>query len=69
MKKLIKQNGFLGFRTTKDMETRMKTLAAECDKEISGTLNYLCRLFIKDEYSIRSNFTGKQAKPAAKKQA
>ena len=67
MKKIKKQDGFLGFRTTKQIETSMKSLSAECDKEISGTLNYLCRLFLKDEYSIRSNFTGKPVKPAAKK--
>ena len=65
MKKLKKQDGFLGFRTTKEIETKMKLLSTECDKEISGTLNYLCRLFLKDEYSIRSKFTGQQKSKSA----
>ena len=64
MNKIKKQNGFLGFRTTKEIEEHIKFISMESNKDVSDILNYLCRVFLEDKYGIRSNFVGTFPKEA-----
>lgn len=56
MKKLQHSNGFLGFRTPKEVEATIKALCETNNREVSEVLNYLCRIFIEDAYEIKSKF-------------
>ena len=49
-------DGFLGCRTSKEIEDRIKSICQSNKREVSEVLNYLCRLFIEDEGQIRSKF-------------
>jgi len=62
MNKIRKQNGFLGFRTTQEIEEQIKHVSVDSHKDISDILNYLCRVFLEDKYGMRSDFVGQQPK-------
>lgn len=51
-------DGFLGCRTPKHVETTLKNICSQHNRDISEVLNYLCRLFIEDKDSIRTTFLG-----------
>jgi hypothetical protein len=56
MIKIKRCDGFLGCRTTKEIEQRIKELCEENKRGVSEVMNYLCRLFIEDFDEIRSKF-------------
>lgn len=56
MKKLKRCDGFLGCRTTKVIEDRIKALCTENNREVSEVINYLCRIFIEDLEGIQTKF-------------
>ena len=58
MTKRIKCDGFLGCRTTKEIEMQIKALCYEHNRDVSEILNYLCRIFIQDVGKIRTKFLG-----------
>ena len=56
MKKLKRCDGFLGCRTSKAIEERIKALCTENSREVSEVINYLCRIFIEDLDGIQKKF-------------
>jgi len=58
MAKLKKFDGFLAFRTTKNIETEIKGICSKHQREVSEVLNYLCRIFISDVSKVRTKFIG-----------
>ncbi|MDO8525762.1 MAG: hypothetical protein Q7S07_04665 [Candidatus Omnitrophota bacterium] len=56
MKKLKRCDGFLGCRTSKAIEERIKALCSENNREVSEVINYMCRIFIEDFSGIRTKF-------------
>ena len=56
MKKLKRCDGFLGCRTSKSIEGKIKALCTENNREVSEVINYLCRIFIEDFEGIRTKF-------------
>jgi hypothetical protein len=61
MRKLKRNNGFLGCRTTKEIEQKIKGICSEHNREVSEVLNYLCRVFIEDVGGIRAQFLEKRS--------
>jgi hypothetical protein len=55
-KKIKHRDGFIGCRTPKTTEDKLKEFCAEHTREISEVVNYLCRLFIEDASEIRTKF-------------
>ncbi|PIY82882.1 MAG: hypothetical protein COX96_09045 [Candidatus Omnitrophica bacterium CG_4_10_14_0_2_um_filter_44_9] len=49
-------DGFLGCRTSKQVEMALKDICSQHNRDISEVINYLCRLFIEDKEGIRSKF-------------
>lgn len=58
MKKLKNYNGYLGCRTTGNIEWMIKSISASNNRSVSEVINYLCRLFIEDFGGIRTRFLG-----------
>ena len=56
MKKLKRFDGFLGCRTSKAIEEKIKALCTENSREVSEVINYMCRIFIEDFGGIRTKF-------------
>ena len=56
MKKLKRCDGFLGCRTSKVIEDKIKALCTENSREVSEVINYLCRIFIEDLDGIQKKF-------------
>ena len=56
MKKLKRCDGFLGCRTSKAIEEKIKGLCTENSREVSEVINYLCRIFIEDLDGIQKKF-------------
>ncbi|MFA5142745.1 MAG: hypothetical protein WC522_01080 [Candidatus Omnitrophota bacterium] len=56
MKKLKRCDGFLGCRTSKAIEEKIKALCTENNREVSEVINYMCRIFIEDFSGIRTKF-------------
>jgi len=60
MKKLKRCDGFLGCRTSKSIEEKIKSLCTENSREVSEVINYLCRIFIEDFNGIQTKFFRKE---------
>jgi len=56
MTKRVKCDGFLGCRTTKEIEEQIKSICLANNRNISDVLNYLHRIFLEDFASIRTKF-------------
>ena len=56
MKKLKRCDGFLGCRTSKSIEEKIKAMCTENNREVSEVINYMCRIFIEDFGGIRTKF-------------
>jgi hypothetical protein len=56
MKKLKRCDGFLGCRTSKVIEDKIKGLCSENKREVSEVINYMCRIFIEDLGGIQAKF-------------
>ena len=54
--KIKHRDGFIGCRTPRTVEDKLKEFCAEHNREISEVMNYLCRLFIEDAYEVRTKF-------------
>lgn len=54
--KIKHQDGFIGCRTQKAVEGKIKGYCLEHNREVSEVINYLCRLFIEDAGQIRTKF-------------
>ena len=54
--KIKHRDGFIGCRTPRTTEDKLKEFCAEHNREVSEVMNYLCRLFIEDAYQIRTKF-------------
>ena len=54
--KIKHRDGFIGCRTPRTTEDKLKEFCAEHTREISEVVNYLCRLFIEDSSQIRTKF-------------
>jgi hypothetical protein len=55
-KKIKHRDGFIGCRTPKTVEDKLKEFCLEHTREVSEVMNYLCRLFIEDSGRIRTKF-------------
>jgi hypothetical protein len=55
-KKIKHRDGFIGCRTPKTVEEKLKEFCLEHTREVSEVMNYLCRLFIEDAGEIRTKF-------------
>ena len=55
-RKIKHRDGFIGCRTPRTTEDKLKEFCAEHNREVSEVMNYLCRLFIEDAYQIRTKF-------------
>jgi hypothetical protein len=55
-RKIKHRDGFIGCRTPRTTEDKLKKFCAEHTREISEVVNYLCRLFIEDASEIRTKF-------------
>lgn len=58
MKKLKNYAGYLGCRTTGNIEWMIKSICASHNRSVSEVINYLCRIFIEDMDGIRTKFLG-----------
>jgi hypothetical protein len=58
MKKIKTYSGYLGCRTTGNIEWMIKSICAANNRSVSEVINYLCRLFIEDANDIRTKFLG-----------
>lgn len=56
MDKMKKSDGFLGCRTSKEIEDKIKAICETNNREVSEVLNYLLRIFIEDLDGIRTKF-------------
>jgi hypothetical protein len=56
VKKLKRCDGFLGCRTSKVIEEKIKAFCTENNREVSEVINYMCRIFIEDFEGIRTKF-------------
>lgn len=56
MAKIKKCDGFLGCRTSKEIERMIKKICEENKREVSEVINYLCRIFIEDIDGIKTKF-------------
>lgn len=56
MRKLRRCDGFLGCRTPKYIETGLKSICSNHNREVSEVINYLCRIFIEDTDGVRTKF-------------
>jgi hypothetical protein len=54
--KIKKCDGFLACRTTKGIETEIKSVCEAHQREVSEVLNYLLRIFIDDVGKIKTKF-------------
>ncbi len=54
--KIKHRDGFIGCRTSRAIEDKLKEFCSEHSREVSEVMNYLCRLFIEDAYQIRTKF-------------
>lgn len=61
MKKVKHYGGYLGCRTTANVEWTIKSICAANHRSVSEVVNYLCRLFIEDSNGIRTKFLGQAA--------
>jgi len=66
--KIKHRDGFIGCRTPRTVEDKLKEFCAEHNREISEVMNYLCRLFIEDAYEIRNKFFFGQSHEAREEQ-
>lgn len=60
MKKLKNYSGYLGCRTTGNIEWMIKSICASHHKSVSEVMNYLCRIFIEDLNGLRTKFLGEE---------
>jgi len=60
MAKIKKCDGFLGCRTSKDIEKKIKSICNDNNREVSEVINYLCRIFIEDIDGIKTKFLTKK---------
>lgn len=60
MSKIKKCDGFLGCRTPKEVENKIKSICNDNNKEVSEVINYLCRIFIEDVDGIKTKFLTKR---------
>ena len=56
MRRVKHCDGFLGCRTSKDIESKIKSICNENNREVSEVINYLCRIFINDVNGVKSTF-------------
>lgn len=56
MAKIKKYDGFLGCRTSKEIEKTIKSICSDNNREVSEVMNYLCRIFIEDIDGIKTKF-------------
>ena len=58
-------DGFIGCRTSKLVETTLKSICASHQRDVSEVVNYLCRIFIEDVNGIRTRFLNNGQHPGA----